>query len=54
MQDFDGKNQRDQENKTWPACDEVELTLIEFWSDQLNRIKEYAESQPIGPGDRGE
>ena len=54
MQDFDGKNPRDQETKTGPACHEVELTLVEFWSDQLNRVKEYAESQPIKPGGRGE
>lgn len=54
MQNFDGKNQRDQETKTWPACHEVELTLVEFWRDQLNRVKEYAESQPIKPGGRGE
>lgn len=54
MQNFDGKDPRDQETKTRPACHEVELTLVEFWRDQLNRVKEYAESQPIKPGGRGE
>ena len=54
MQNFDGKDPRDQETKTRPACHEVELTLEEFWRNQLNRLKEYAESQPIKPGGRGD
>ena len=52
MQDFDAKNPRDQETKTRPAGHELELTLAEFWRDQLNRLKEYAESQPIKPESR--
>ena len=52
MGNCDGKNQRDRETKTRPARHDLELTLAEFWRDQLNRLKEYAESQPIKPESR--
>ena len=52
MGNCDGKNQRDRETKTRPARHDLELTLAEFWRDQLNRLKEYAESQLIEPESR--
>ena len=54
MQNFEGKDQCDQGTKTRGACHEVELMLVEFWLDQLNRVKEYVESQPIKSGSRGD
>ncbi len=41
------RDQCDRETKTGPASHGVNLTLVEFWRDQLNRVKEYAESQAI-------
>ena len=38
------RNQFDPETQTGPAS-HVDFSLVEFWRDQLNRIKEYAESQ---------
>jgi len=54
MRSCDGKNQDERETETWPAGREVEITLAEFWRAQLNRVKEYAESQPINPGGRND
>ena len=54
MRNSDGKNQGDRETKPRPAGQEVELTLVEFWRAQLNRVKGNAESQPINPGSRGD
>ena len=54
MRNSDGTNQDDRETKSQPAGQEVELTLVEFWRTQLNRVKEYAESQPINRGSRND
>ncbi|HKV79602.1 MAG TPA: hypothetical protein VJP02_15750 [Candidatus Sulfotelmatobacter sp.] len=45
MRIYNDRNQFDQETQTDPASHGVGLSLVEFWRDQLNRIKEYAESQ---------
>lgn len=47
MRNCEDKNQCDRETKTWPAGYEGKLGLEEFWRDQLNRLKAYAESQAI-------
>jgi len=45
MGNRDENDQFNPETKTRPSVREVELPLEEFWRHQLNRLKEYAESQ---------
>ncbi len=54
MRNCEDKNQYDREATTWPAGYEGKLALEEFWLDQLNRLKEYAESQAIKPESLGD
>ena len=49
------RNQFDRETQTGPGSHGVDLSLVGFWRDQLNRIKEYAESQAATePENRGD
>ena len=54
MRSCEDRNQCDRETKPGPASLGIDLTLLEFWRDQLNRVKEYAESQAVKPESRGD
>ncbi len=54
MRNCEDKNPCDRGTKTWPAGYERKPVLEEFWRDQLNRLKEYAESQAIKPESLGD
>jgi len=54
VRNCDRKSQRDRETHTLLSGPEGKLALERFWRDQLNRVKERAESQAIKPASRGD
>jgi hypothetical protein len=48
------RNQCDREAQTRPTSHPVDFQFEEFWSDQLNRLKNYVESQAMKSESRGD
>jgi hypothetical protein len=47
MRIYPDRNQCDREAQTRPTSHPVDFQFEEFWSDQLNRLKNYVESQAM-------